>query len=79
MFYETRIRSVERGICPIAAQTVTFLLPSISVSGHMGVYCTEKVIQYAQNQEVKGLPYEDFELLMIKCIEVTTSTSEHHR
>jgi len=40
---QTRIRSVERGICPIDAQTVTFRLPRTSVSRHMGVYYAEKV------------------------------------
>jgi len=74
----TRIHSVECGIYPIAVQTVTFILPSISVSV-TGVYYTDKVFQYVQNTEVKGLPYKDFEILMIKCTEVTTSTSEHHR
>ena len=71
---------MERGICPIAAQTVTFRLPRISVCGYIiyGCILHQKVAQYAQNPEVKGLPYKDFEILTIKCIEVTTSTYEHH-
>ena len=44
----------------------------------MGVYYAEKVAQYAQNPEVKVLPYEDFEILMMNCIEVTTLTSQGH-
>jgi len=77
-YYITRIRSVERSICPIAAQNVSVRLPRTSVSGHMSVYYAKKVAQYAQNPEVKGLTYEDFEILRIKCIEVTTLTFQGH-
>jgi len=74
----TRIRSVEHGICPTAAQAVTLRLTRTSVSGHIGVYYAEKVAQYAQNPEVKCLTYEDFEILRTKCIEVTTLTFQGH-
>ena len=33
---------VEYGVCSIAAQTVMFLLPSISVSGHMAYITLQK-------------------------------------
>ena len=45
-----RVRSVERGICHIAAQTAT-LHPRASVSECMGVYYAEKVAQYANKYE----------------------------
>jgi len=79
MMMITRIRSMERGICPIAAQSVTFRLPRTSDSGHMGVYYAEKVAQYAQNPKVKGLTYEDFEILRIKCFEVIMSLTSQSR
>jgi len=44
----------------------------------MGLYYAEKVAQYAPNPEVKGLTYEDFQILRNKCIEVTTLTSQGH-
>ena len=44
----------------------------------MGVYYAEKVAQYVQNPKVKGLTYEDFEILRIKCFEVATLTSQSH-
>jgi len=69
---------VECGICPIAAHTVTFRLTRTSVSGHMGIFYAEKVTQYTQNPEVKGLTYEDFKILRIECFEVTTLTSQSH-
>ena len=40
----------------------------------MNAYYAEKVAQYAQTSEVKGLTYEDFEILRTKCTEVTTLT-----
>ena len=69
---------MERGFCPIAVQTVTYCLPRTSVSGHMGIYYAKKVAQYTHNPEVKGLTYEDFEILRIECVELTILTSQNH-
>ena len=44
----------------------------------MDVYYAEKVAQYAQNPEEKGLTHEDFEILRTIYIEVTTLTSQGH-
>ena len=59
---------MECSICPIAAKTVTVRLLKISVSGHMGVYYTEKVAQYAQNPDVKDLMYEYVEISKPECL-----------
>ena len=40
----------------------------------MGVYYAEKVAQYAQNPKVK----RHFQILRIKCFELTTLTSQSH-
>jgi len=53
-------------------------LPTAAVSGYIDVYYTEKVAQYAQNSEVKGLTHGDFQILRNKCIEVTTLTFQRH-
>ena len=63
---------------PLLRKLLRFAYLRFLLAG-MWAYYTEKNAQYAQNPEVKGLLYEDFEILTIKCIEVTTLTSEHHR
>jgi len=78
LYDATGIRSVERGICPIAVQAVILRLPRASVSAHMGVNYAGKVAEYAQNPEAKGLTYDDLEVLTTKCIEVTTLSSQDH-
>jgi len=44
----------------------------------MGVYYAEKVAQYAKNPKAKAVTYKDFEILRIKCFEVTTLTYQSH-
>ena len=62
----------------IAAKAVTLHLLMAAVNGHLDIYYAEKVAQYAQNPEVKGLTHEDIEILRNKCIEVTTLTFQGH-
>ena len=66
---------MERGISLIDAQAVKLHLNRTSVSGQTGKYYAEKVAKYAQNPELKGLTYEDFDILRTEFIEVTTLTS----
>ena len=63
---------------PLLSKLLYYVYLGLQLVGIWAYIMPKKVTQYAQNPEVEGLTYEDFEILRTKCIEVTTVPSQDH-
>ena len=65
-------------MCYLFHCCASYVCQVLQLVGIWEIYYAAKVAQCAQNPEVKGLTHDDFEILRIKCTEVTTVSSQGH-